>query len=180
MSESKSEQDTESKTNAMSKVLQWDISVNADKYEYSNNNTFAKTTTGKSTIRTNFFEKGRHVIKIKLNNCGNTGIGIVTKSFQFGKDVGIGNDGNSWGIYKFHGGYYQKKSKIATDRSLTLTGNEIITVDINMDKNTINWAINGMFLSNKNIPLGTSEHIALAASLWNKGDSVQIVQYDVM
>eukprot|EP01084_Bolivina_argentea_P061376 112157_1 len=180
MSEEKTETRIMSSAFFPCKLVQWDVSVNSDKFDYSANNTTAKLVGSSSTIRTNFFECGRHVIKIKLNNCGNTGIGLVTKSFKSDTWIGSDSAGTSWGIYNAYGGYYYKGSKLKTDRSITLKGNDIITVDLNMDKNTVNWAINGIFLSNDNIPSLTKSHLAVAASLWTKSDSVQIVQYDIM
>ena len=115
-----------------------------------------------------------------MNNCGNTGIGLVTKAFPINTSTWIGSDGagNSWGIYNDHDGYYHKGQKIKTDRQLRLTGKERITVDLDMDSQTVDWAINGVFLTDNKVKLLTSAHLAIAASVWTKGDSVTIIQYE--
>ena len=84
-----------------------------------------------------------------------------------------------WGIYIDYDWYYDQ-GKIKTDCNITLKDNEIITVDLNLDEHTINWAINGIFLSNDNIQCLIKSHLAVAVSLWVKSDCVQIVQYDIM
>ena len=60
-----------------------------------------------------------------------------------------------------------------TPRKLTLKGNEIITIDLNIDKMTVNWAIKGIFLSNENISCIKEAHVAFAASIWRK-DTVSV------
>ena len=132
------------------------------------------------TIRGPFWRNGRHIINVKIHKCGHVGVGIVDKAFQIGEGHWLGEDIHSWGTWDNDNHHQGKKMYFNVEHKLKVKTGDVVTVDVDLYNHVLNWAINGQYLSSDDIALNIPKQVALAASLWNGGDSVEIVQYKRM
>eukprot|EP00483_Globobulimina_turgida_P009326 UN09345 len=176
------------KTNNMAKrpngrkipALEWDLSVNQEHIGYGNGNRKAILTGKPCTIRGPFWRYGRHVINIKIHKCGHVGIGIVDKAFQIAAGHWLGEGKHSWGTLDNLNHHQGKKMFFNVDYQLQVKTGDVVTVDVDLNNNVLNWAINGQYLSANDIAFNIPNQVAVAASLWNVGDCVEIIQHKYM
>eukprot|EP00483_Globobulimina_turgida_P002731 UN02736 len=170
--------------------LWWDISVNHRYLVYSNNKRTVQNLESGHTARGPFWKSGRHIVQIKVHQKGHVGIGIVTKAFPVGLKW-VGEDKNSYGlwdradVYIVHQekkwGYHQpNKNNRITTRKLLIADGAVVTVDLDLNERTLNLAVNGQFVSDEDLFENIPCPAAVAASLWRKDDSVEIIDYQKM
>ena len=129
-------------------------------------------------IRGPFWEKGRHIVNIRINKkvINGFGIGIVDTSFDISSNKYVGSTENSYSYYQ-DGIIYNNGGKAIEKTFGGYKDGDIVTVDINLYNNTLNWELNGNRLTQSDAITNIPKCVALAANLYYKGDSVQIVQY---
>lgn len=136
--------------------ISWDASVNYGEIRYSNHNRTA-TLVGKGcSIRTPFLSSGRHIFNVYLHKTAHGGIGIMSKDFTIAPGNWIGQDKNAWGTWDNVVAYHNRTGLPVSNQTKIKTG-DIVTVDINLNKQVLNWAINGVYLSNKDIAIGIAK-----------------------
>ena len=157
----------------------WDVSCNGESVAYHNGMTRATVVNGGHyrCIRGPFWHSGRHIVNVKIVNKIKDGfsIGIVDKSFDISSNTYIGSKNNSY-TYYYHGYLYGNGSKSATQLKGFNTG-DIVTIDVDLDKGTLNWAINGNYLTQKDAFIQIPKQAALACNMHYAKDSIQIIQY---
>eukprot|EP01084_Bolivina_argentea_P070259 127743_1 len=167
--------------------LTWDLAVNSKHIQYTNENHTATATTTQYIARGPFWRSGRHIVNIKLHKSECTGIGIVDKAFTIAKrqtdGASIGQDTHSYGLWSgtayhwcCHNWSYQTKKNLLPENPGMKTG-DIVTIDVDLDKKILNWAINGQYLAVNDIATNIPNQVAIAAVFWIKGDSAEIIQY---
>ena len=168
-------------------TLHWDISVNHNHITYSNGKRKITNLADGHTARGPFWKCCRHIIQIKVHEVGHVGIGIVTKAFSISNHW-VGQDSNSYGIwdrddcYIVHQdkrwGYNESNqyNRVKT-RKLLVKKDDIVTVDLDLNDRTLNFAINGTYLSDQDLFENIASPVAVAASLWRKDDCVEIIDY---
>ena len=177
MAESKEEL-TSSVATQTKTMLMWDLSCNSSTVAYANN--LSKATVEKGghyrNIRGPFWDSGRHIVNIKIVHKTKDGFGIGTmdKSFNVSDNTHIGKTATTHAYWQ-EGSVFNNNGTIKKFDGYK-TG-DIVTVDINVDKSTINWAVNGKFLSTDDVITNIPKQVALAATMYYKNDSIQILQY---
>ena len=164
---------------SVNSMLTWDIAVNHKSIKYTNNNTRACVIGEKCTVRTPFFDKGRHIVNLKVPVLVHSGVGAISKVFNIQSGNWIGRDVHSFGTWDDVVAYHNNKMLTVTHQTKLKAG-DMVTVDLDLSKQTLNWAVNGQYLSKNDIATDIPTPIAIAATLWNKGDTVQIIQYTRM
>eukprot|EP01084_Bolivina_argentea_P084879 153462_1 len=154
----------------------WDLSVNSQQIGFSYDNRRATLKGRPCTVRSPFWKSGRHIVNIKIHIGGHIGIGIVDKEFNIGVGNWIGEDEHSYGTWDDSPAFHANDDLPVTNE-LTVKQGDIVTVDVDLDNHTLNWAINGQYLSIDDTVTGIPKHVALAASLWEKEESIEIIQY---
>eukprot|EP01084_Bolivina_argentea_P020504 38129_1 len=183
MAESKEQTISHGGSNINSATLMWDASVSRSSVDYSHNMTTASVLTNSdhTIARGPFWDTGRHIINIKVKRCGEPksggfGIGIIDKTFDIYGNKWVGSSAKSYSYY-VDGKVYNNSVAIAANLPKYKTG-DIITVDINLYKRTVSWAINGKYLAiNEDIITNIPKEVALGVNLYYKDYSVQIIQY---
>eukprot|EP01083_Nonionella_stella_P029311 80722_1 len=174
------EQSMQAATSPHGMRFMWDVSCNSSTIDYSNDMTTA-TVTAKSAnvyrhIRGPFWDAGRHIVNIRINHKTKDGfaIGIIDKSFNISDNIYLGSTDNSYSFY-YEGTVYHNSQAIV--KSSGYKDGDIVTVDINLYNRTLNFALNGQYLAEKDAITNIPKQVALGANLYYKNDSVQIVQY---
>eukprot|EP01084_Bolivina_argentea_P284353 487320_1 len=176
---------TESKTNEgfvyqSSSSLQFDIAVNPKEVRFGNGNQVATLTGKNCTIRGPFWSHGRHIVNLHVPKANHVGLGIVNKLFKVGPGTYVGQCANSYGTWDngvaLHLGAwdYAKTNK----NGVKTKDGDIVTIDVDLDKSELNFAINGQYFSDGPIFSNIPKEVALAVSLWVAGNSVEILQYN--
>eukprot|EP01084_Bolivina_argentea_P132247 233375_1 len=176
MAQEAKEEPTKLRTKA---TLMWDVSCNSVAVDYSANLTRAtiKAKTGNyKNIRGPFWNSGRHIINIKIIQRfkDGMGIGIIDKSFNIYDNIFVGKTEDSYSYY-FNGSVYNSGKELI--KCGEYKAGDIITVDIDLYNRTLNWGINGVYLTTQDTVVNIPQQVALAVNFCYKKDSVQIVQY---
>ena len=161
---------------------QWDLSVNENYIEYSNNYHSATLKEKKTvTMRGPFWKSGRHIIHFKIHKVSHGGVGIVSKAYDISPDNWIGKDKQSYGTWDISSGcvaYHQ--ACLPVQRTLKFKSGDTVTVDINLNDYTLNWAINGVFLSDGDTATNIQKQVAFAATLTAKDSCIEIIGYSYL
>ena len=163
--------------------LMWDISCNGSYVDYSNDMTAARCISndnGYRHIRGPFWESGRHIINIRINTRSSSGmgIGIIDKSFKVSDSKHhIGQTNHSSSYWAYNGEIYSNNKTLK--KGLTaLKAGDIMTVDIDLYKRTLNLAVNGDYVTvNKDTVTDIPKQVALGATFYHENDTLQIVPY---
>ena len=157
----------------------WDLSVNNAYIEYSNNYHTAKLKQKSTiTIRGPFWKSGRHIVHFKMHKVGHDGVGIINKAYDISEGQWIGSNKNSYGTWDTTSGCVAyHNGGLPVDRKLKFKQGDIVTVDIDLNDYTLNWAINGIFLSDGDTATNIPKQVAFAASLSQQGDCIEIIDY---
>eukprot|EP00483_Globobulimina_turgida_P008987 UN09005 len=159
--------------------LEFDIAVNRKEISYGDYNRSAMLQSKTScTIRGPFWNHGRHIVNIYIAKASHVGVGIVNKLFNASPGNYLGQNENSYGtwdsVVALHRGAGPSN---AVKHAIKTKDGDVVTVDVDLNQRILNFAINGQYLSDipifKNIP----KEVAIAASLWTSGNSVEILQY---
>eukprot|EP00483_Globobulimina_turgida_P007177 UN07191 len=156
-------------------VLQFDNAANPENICF--NKHYRKATLiGKAcSIRTQFWRSGRHIINLKVYNCGHVGVGIVGRSFDISVGKWVGADKRSWAIWE--SGSRHKGSEFTKGYALTKGGNTIITIEVDLDERLLFIAINGQYIKTDPVAYNIPKQVAIGVSLWQSDDTVEIIQY---
>ena len=163
----------DSKYEEMSASTVWDIAVNAKNVKYSDKNRTVRSINA-CTVRTQFWSSGRHVLNIRVNAGGHMGIGIITKAKDVSSDW-IGHCKNSWALWDTSTVYLAGQT-ISGKNKIKFAQDDIVTVDVDLNKKTLNWAVNGQYISNDDFCSNIPNQIAIAVSLWRVNQCVEIIQ----
>eukprot|EP01084_Bolivina_argentea_P108152 193278_1 len=177
--ESKSDLNSSSNEQTIGSGFKWDLSVSPQQAQYSNYNQTA-TAISQCNVRGPFWSSGRHLINIKVIKGGDgssqVGIGAVDKLFDISPGHYVGEDSHSYGTWDNTCPCHNKGPlKVVHDK--LLREGDIVTVDLDLNKNTISWAINGQYLSDKDIATNIPNPAAIAVTLWIPGVCVQVIEY---
>jgi len=110
------------------------------------------------------------------NENRHVGIGIVDKSFNFEPGNYIGQDVFSYGTWDNCIGIHNKGSGPIRSGSPTLKEGDVVTIDLNLEEGLLNWAVNGFYLNEECMFRLEKGEYAIAASLWQVGNTVSIIQ----
>ena len=96
--------------------------------------------------------------------------------FNISANKYIGGTDKSYSYY-YNGEIYNNGTKAIQKTFTGYKNGDIVTVDINLYRNTLNLELNGTRLTETDTITNIPNTVALAANLYYKGDSVEIVQY---
>lgn len=167
--------------------LCWDSSVKQAKIYYSDNDKLATVAENNvnrhNTIRTKFFESGRHLIAFQIEQAGHVGIGILDNRCNILANTWIGYDSASYGhwdnVYAMHSNH-SLLSKYGNGGGSTYPTKTdmIVEIDLDIDNRKFLWICDGKNLTKY---IQFSRHfrppIAFCACLCRSGDSVRIIGY---
>eukprot|EP01083_Nonionella_stella_P317592 1157314_1 len=105
------------------------------------------------------------------------GVGIVDKTFNIAPGNYLGQDKHSYGTWDTDSVACHATENLPVIHKLKVKQGDIVTVDVNLYNYTLNWAINGQYLSTDDTATGIPKEVALAASLWTSNESIEIIQY---
>ena len=105
------------------------------------------------------------------------GIGIIDKGKDISPGNWIGSCKNSYGTWDRdeYMAYHAGKTLDVTHK-IKIKQGDIVTVDLNCNTKTLNWAINGQYLSIQDQYVGIATPAAVAASLWKEKEKIEIIQ----
>ena len=162
--------------------LHWDISVSHDKLIYSNGKRKVKLIDDNRTARGPFWKYGRHITQIKIHKCEHVAVGIVNKTFPI--KTWIGKDEHSYGLWFDRMFILHNNAKWKADeiKKLVIKQGDIVTIDVDLNNKTLNFAVNGECLSGQDLAFNNNDlyPIAVAVTLQRANDCVEIVDYTEM
>eukprot|EP01083_Nonionella_stella_P138463 421341_1 len=159
-------------------LLQWHIGVNHKEVRYGKGNRSATLIGKPCTIRGPWWDNGHHIVNLHVPIADHVGVGIVSKLFDISPGKWVGGCANSYGTWDCSVARHRGDSAAKTvKKAIKITNGAIVTIDVDLNKNVLNFEVNGHPFSDGPIFENIPNQVALAVSLWKTDNSVDIIQY---